>query len=198
MKKVLVLFSGGVESSALLVHYAKKDYLVFPLYVRFGYPWEEFELKSALRVLNFVKNRYPNVESLKIRKIKAVLRKFRKPKREKELEIPMRNLLLCTLGAKVGYGLGIYRLAHGSLGLYPFADSKRDYFDELEEVISKGLGVKFAIETPFYGMHKSEVLKLYGKEIPLELTLSCISPIGGKPCGECVKCKERKEALSFL
>ncbi|WP_461829378.1 7-cyano-7-deazaguanine synthase [Aquifex sp.] len=198
MEKVLVLFSGGVESSALLVHYAKKGFLAFPLYVRFGYPWEDYELRNALRVLNHLRSRYLNIRNIRIRKAKAVLKSFGRPKREKELEIPLRNLILCTVGAQLGYRLGIYRLAHGSLGLYPFPDSKRDYFDELEEVISKGLGRKFVIETPFYGMHKGDILRLYGKEIPLELTLSCISPVNGKPCGKCIKCKEREEALSSL
>ena len=198
MEKILVLFSGGVESTALLVHYARKNFRVFPLYVRFGYPWEDYELKSAVRVLNHLRSRYLNIKNIKIRKAKAVMKSFKKPKREEELEIPLRNLILCTVGAQVGYRLGIHRLAHGSLGLYPFPDSKRDYFDELEDVISKGLGVEFRIETPFYGMHKEEVLKRYGREIPLELTLSCISPVGGKPCEECIKCKERKEALSSL
>lgn len=198
MAEILVLFSGGVESTALLVHYVKRKFKTFPLYVKFGYPWEDYELKNAIKVLNNLRSRYPNIRNIKIRKIKGMLKGFGIPSREEELEIPMRNLLLCTVGAQVGYSLGIYRLAHGSLGLYPFPDSKRDYFDKLEEIISKGLGIRFVIETPFYGMHKEEVLRKYKNEIPLNLTLSCVSPIGGRPCGKCIKCKERKRALSLF
>ncbi len=198
MEKVLVLFSGGVESSALLVHYALQGYRVFPLYVRFGYLWENYEFKNALKVLNYLRRRHTNVKTLRIRRIRGVLKSFPRPISERDLEIPMRNLLLCVEGAKLGYRLGIYKLAHGSLGLYPFSDSKRDYFDKLEEVISAGLGVKIEIETPFYGLHKEDILGKYRKYIPLKLTLSCISPVKGKPCGRCIKCRERRDAFKEL
>ncbi len=198
MRKIIVLFSGGVESSALVVYYARRGFIVYPLYVRFGYPWEGYELRNAVIVLNTLRNEYRNIVRIRVRKIKGVLKDFKKPLSEKELEIPMRNLLLCTEAAKLGYRLGIFRVAHGSLGLYPFPDSKRDYFDSLQELIGTGLGVNFVIETPFYGMHKEEILRTYGRYIPLELTFSCISPVNGKPCGKCVKCKERTKALSSL
>jgi len=199
MRKIVVLFSGGVESSALLVHYLKRNYLVYPLYVKFGYPWEEEELSRAKEVYKFFRDRYRNLMLLGVRKLKATLKNFREaPRSEEELEIPMRNYILCTVGAIYGVSRGTYRCAIGSLGMYPFPDNRREFFEELSKVISQSLGKEFRIETPFMGMHKHEVLKFYGREIPLHLSLSCISPVNGKPCGKCVKCRERKDALSLL
>ena len=45
-------------------------------------------------------------------------------------------------------------------------------------------------------MHKSEVIRL-GVElgVPLELTLSCMNPQGGVHCGQCSKCRERRDAF---
>ena len=45
-------------------------------------------------------------------------------------------------------------------------------------------------------MHKSDVIAL-GVElgVPLELTLSCMNPQGGRHCGRCSKCRERRDAF---
>ncbi|AAC06979.1 7-cyano-7-deazaguanine synthase, partial [Aquifex aeolicus] len=110
----------------------------------------------------------------------------------------MRNFILCTAGALYGVPKGINTCAIGSLGMYPFEDNKKEFFEKLSETISMSLGKEFYIETPFMGMHKHEVIKRYGKFIPLELSLTCINPVNGEPCGKCIKCKEREEALSLL
>ncbi|GAB6065319.1 hypothetical protein JCM9492_04110 [Aquifex pyrophilus] len=199
MKKIVVLFSGGVESTALIVHYALKNYTVYPLYVKFGFPWENYEKEVAKKVLNILKGKFRGILNLKVDIANAPLKRFEKyPSSEGELEIPLRNLILCTRGAIYAFKKGIDRCAIGSLGIYPFPDNKRDYFDKLEELISSGLGKPFVIETPFFGMEKEEVIKRYGMYIPLSITLSCINPVNGKPCGKCIKCKEREEATKLL
>ncbi|WP_461831835.1 7-cyano-7-deazaguanine synthase [Aquifex sp.] len=199
MKKVVVLFSGGVESTALLVHYALRNYTVYPLYVRFGLPWEDYEKEVAKKVLNILRRRLGGILNLKVDIARAPLKRFKNfPSSEDELEIPLRNLILCTRGAIYAYKKGADRCAIGSLGIYPFPDNKREYFDKLEELISSGLGKSFFIETPFYGMEKDEVIKKYGRYIPLDITLSCINPVNGKPCGKCIKCREREEATKLL
>ncbi len=45
--KVVVLFSGGVESTCMLYMYLKEDWLVYPVYVKAGYPWESLELERT-------------------------------------------------------------------------------------------------------------------------------------------------------
>ncbi|RUM28650.1 MAG: queuosine biosynthesis protein [Aquifex sp.] len=198
-EKIVVLFSGGVESTALLIHYASKNNILYPLYVRFGYSWEDEELKRAKNVLFYLKKSVKNLRNLATVKVKSLSKRLKGfPSTEKELEIPMRNLLLCSQAAIYGYRKGIFRCAIGSLGMYPFPDNKREYFDKLEELISQGLNKTFTIETPFFGMKKEEIIRLYGNLMPLHLTFSCIKPIKGKPCGKCIKCREREEALRLL
>ena len=45
-------------------------------------------------------------------------------------------------------------------------------------------------------MHKHDVIRL-GVElgVPLELTLSCMNPKDGAHCGQCSKCRERRDAF---
>jgi 7-cyano-7-deazaguanine synthase len=46
-------------------------------------------------------------------------------------------------------------------------------------------------------MHKADVVRL-GAElgVPLELTLSCMNPRVGLHCGQCSKCRERRDAFA--
>ena len=50
--------------------------------------------------------------------------------------------------------------------------------------------------TPFSSMDKSDVIRLgVGLDVPLELTLSCMNPKEGAHCGQCSKCRERRDAF---
>ena len=66
----------------------------------------------------------------------------------------------------------------------------------MSRTLSLGLAHDVAIAAPFSGMHKSEVVRL-GLElgVPLELTLSCMNPVGSVHCGQCSKCRERRDAF---
>ena len=50
-----------------------------------------------------------------------------------------------------------------------------------------GLGRLVRIETPYRQMSKVAVIKR-GQDLPLELSFSCIAPVGKKHCGRCNKC----------
>ncbi|NPA32464.1 MAG: queuosine biosynthesis protein [Aquificae bacterium] len=195
-EKVVVLFSGGVESTALVVHYALSGFLVYPLYVSFGLPWEREERKRARSVIAHLKGRFRSVRALSL--VRSSFRprtRAHTPRSESELEIPLRNLSLCTQGALFALGKGIHRCAIGALGLYPFPDNRREFFALLERTIREGLGGDFSVEVPFLGMRKEEVIRRYLPFLPLGLTFSCVSPKEGGECGECIKCEERRSAL---
>ena len=83
----------------------------------------------------------------------------------------------------------------GSLGIYPFPDTERSYFDSLEELVERALRIRFRIETPFLGMEKAQVIREFRGSVPLGMTFSCIRPVRGVHCGSCAKCLERKEGF---
>jgi 7-cyano-7-deazaguanine synthase len=37
-----------------------------------------------------------------------------------------------------------------------------------------------------------------GRDVPLELTFSCLAPVAGRHCGRCNKCAERAAAFVHL
>ena len=71
------------------------------------------------------------------------------------------------------------------------------FFAAMARALSLGLGTPIAIEAPFSALHKSDVIRK-GLElgVPLELTLSCMQPEDGLHCGQCSKCRERRDAFA--
>ena len=66
----------------------------------------------------------------------------------------------------------------------------------MARTLSLGLAHEIAIDAPLVTMHKSDVIRL-GVElkVPFELTLSCMNPRHGLHCGQCSKCRERRDAF---
>jgi len=48
---------------------------------------------------------------------------------------------------------------------------------------------------PYLGLAKAEVMGR-GRDLPLGLTFSCLRPAGGRHCGACNKCAERRRAFA--
>ncbi|MDQ7038010.1 MAG: 7-cyano-7-deazaguanine synthase [Aquificota bacterium] len=195
MRKVLVLFSAGVESSCLLVHYLRKGFLVYPVYVRAGLPWEEVEREYALRFWTAVRGKHRNLFPVRTVFVKGGGTLRGVPLEDPQIEIPLRNMSLLVQTSLLAHSKGVDSIAVGSLGIYPFPDNSREYFDRLQDLISRGLRRDVRIETPFMGMEKWEVVRRFRDLVPFSLTFSCASPSGRNHCGICVKCRERKEGF---
>ncbi len=195
VRKIALLFSGGVESTCLLYLYLKEGWLVYPLYVKAGFYWEPFELEKAREIWHITKKKYKRLMPLRIVSIpRTETPKGRDTKRD--LFIPLRNINLVLATANYATTKGIRDIAIGSLGIYPFFDNNQEYFKSLEKLIG------IHIHTPFMGMEKHEVIAKFSKDVPLDKSFSCINPKRkGKeilPCGICAKCQEREEAFKFL
>jgi 7-cyano-7-deazaguanine synthase len=70
----------------------------------------------------------------------------------------------------------------------------------MAQALSLGLAHPLTIDAPFAGISKAEVISRGAAlGVPLQLTLSCMSPRGGVPasvhCGTCSKCRERHDAF---
>jgi 7-cyano-7-deazaguanine synthase len=108
--------------------------------------------------------------------------------------LPGRNPLLLIKPAVWCALHRVGRLALAPLASNPFPDARGDFFAAFERMIELATGWRLAIERPFAGLHKVEVMRL-GRAAPLELTFSCIAPDAGQHCGRCNKCHERKLAF---
>ncbi len=204
-RRVVVLASGGVDSAVLVADHSGRGEVVQPIYIRFGLAWERAEEEHLRRFLDslpancrarpLVALEFPvaDVYGEHWSVSGAAVPDESTP--DSAVYLPGRNLLLvakssvwCALN-----DFGVVSL--GTLKGNPFADSSREFFDGLASLAGLALDRPLAVETPFAGLTKMEVLER-GRHLPLELTFSCIDPQEGEHCGRCNKCAERRRAFA--
>ena len=108
--------------------------------------------------------------------------------------LPGRNVLLLTKAILWCHLHQVPAIALGSLGTNPFPDATPEFFRTLEACVNMAVEGKVEIRLPYGGMKKTEVMRR-GVGLPLELSFSCIAPVGERHCGRCNKCAERQAAF---
>lgn len=214
--KVLVLFSGGIDSTTCLAmavdKYGKDN--VTALSMSYGQKHTK-EIEAADKVAEYYGVEHIYLDLAKIFEYSdcSLLRHSDKeiPKEEysKQLEktdgtpvstyVPFRNGLFLSSAASIAVSKGcevIYYGAHSddaAGNAYP--DCSDEFNNAMNEAIYLGSGGQVKIEAPFVKMNKAAVVKKgLALKVPYELTWSCYE--GGKePCGKCGTCIDREKAF---
>jgi 7-cyano-7-deazaguanine synthase len=200
--RIAVLTSGGLDSSVLLAEEAKTAE-VCPIYVRCGLAWEDAERKALDSFLNALNS--PNV--MPVTTLSAPVRAMYgdhwsvgadgvpgADEPDTSVFLPGRNILLIGLAAVWCSTHNVFRIGIGSLGGNPFPDATPDFFQKFAAALTSGLNHVVEVKAAFRELHKSEVIRRF-KNLPLELTLTCMAPLDGQHCGQCNKCRERQVAF---
>ena len=197
---VTVLTSGGVESAALLAEALRRYERVYPLYIRKGFVWEREELISLRRLLAvFDREGLADLAILDV-PLRSLYRLHwslghqRAPgSREPDAAVylPGRNLLFLSLAGLFCSLRRIPTLWIGILKGNPFQDARPEFFRQMERSVTASLGSRLRMVTPFRKMTKGQVIQRWSG-LPWEKTFSCIRPVGGRHCGRCQKCGERR------
>jgi 7-cyano-7-deazaguanine synthase len=217
MKKVVVLWSGGIDSSYLVDYLANRNYEVIPVYV--AYPHlslkEEIKAISTMYLLRY-SNRYnvwiPITVKLdtsefldialtndKVRASRVTDKDFKETKFNEY--VPSRNIMFLSIASSVALQNDCTTLAIASHKeeLFPFPDSSRLFLDAFEHALDVGTNKQYwRVLTPFIeeGWYKWDVLKhAINDGFPVESTISCYTPINGKPCKTCRACEDRMTAF---
>jgi 7-cyano-7-deazaguanine synthase in queuosine biosynthesis len=192
-----LLYSGGVESAHLL---QTLDGRVQPVYVAYGFPWEDRERKAAREHVE----RVDSAEPLMVIDVEhddpSRLRRDADPSEKDFTYVHGRSSSLITNAAVELSATGVTEIYEGTLasGEETFPDSSREFYDAVERALSIGLDADVRVRTPLYGMTKPEVVaelvRLDGP-VGFDDTVSCVvAGAGDDPCGDCYKCEERREA----
>lgn len=209
-----VLVSGGVDSIVLLRETLKRHRVVQPLYVRAGMAWEQVERRALGRLLRLLRGPRPGKSRDGTAQSLRPLREIEVPMGDlladhwsrsgrggpgyddgdASVFIPGRNIALFSKAATFCALEGIPVLVSGILSANPFPDGSPRFLRAIERGLALGLGARFHIATPFRTLTKDQVVRM-GRDLPLHLTFSCISPRRGLHCGDCCKCKERIDAF---
>lgn len=202
MEKVAVLASGGLDSAVLLADIAL-DAEVYPIYIRAGLAWEDEERRAIENFIRALDN--PNVQPLVDLSISMQpfygdhwgMTGIDVPKpgdTDDAVFIPGRNIILVGLASVWCSTHDIGKIAIGSLGGNPFPDATPAFFENFGAALSEGLGHQVTVVAPYRGRKKIDLIR-ENQHLPLELTLTCMTPIREIHCGACQKCEERQDAF---
>ncbi len=200
---IAVLVSGGLDSSVLLAELARRHVRVHPIYVRTGMRWEREELRVLRRFVSALRS--PRVAPITVLRLPMndIARDHwsvtgRKPPGYRAAMtsnyILGRNLSLLAKAAIFCAQHRIGAIAMAPLEANPFPDARPEFFAAFARAVTLGTGLKLAIRTPYAGLSKADVIRR-GRNLRLELTVSCIRPRGLIHCGACTKCAERAEGF---
>lgn len=198
-----VLLSGGLDSCILLGKLIRDGRLVQPIYIRGGLTWEDAEWAA---VQEFVR-RVATDASSPVVTLQVPLGDLYgdhwsvtgrstpgADTPDEAVFLPGRNPLLLVKAAVWCQLRGIEELALAPLASNPFGDASDQFFDTFAAAMTCAMSRPLRIVRPFLTMHKRDVMRL-GRDLPLEATFSCISPVGLRHCGQCNKCAERRAAF---
>ena len=200
---VAVLFSGGLDSAILLAHLLAQEHHVVPLYVHSELHWQHEELRRAREFLRAVDARtLANLVVLRLPLSDLYDGHWSTTGREvprasepdDHVYLPGRNPLLLIKAHVWCHLHGITQLALGSLKSNPFADATDGFFAQFEAAMNVAVSGQVKFVRPLAALDKRQVMAL-GRQMPLELTFSCLAPAGGRHCGKCNKCAERQAAF---
>lgn len=175
--RVLVLLSGGVDSSTCVAFYKRNRFDVYGLFVDYGHPAVLAERRAA----------------------RALTRHYRVPLHEVVIQglppqehgyVPGRNALLVT--AALSSGLlpsGLIALGIHAGTNYP--DCSTRFITACQAVADVYSDGTIHIAAPFIEWTKGEIL-LFAKKarVPLRRTYSCERG-RVRPCGRCLSCQDR-------
>jgi 7-cyano-7-deazaguanine synthase len=199
-----VLISGGLDSAILLGEALGTATAVYPLYVRNGLSWEAAELQhlcryleavhvSALRPLTIlempVADLYGDHWSVTGRGVPGA------ETPDDAVFLPGRNVLLLSKAILWCHLHGVPAVALAPLESNPFPDATPAFFAAFQDVVNQAVGGSVRVLRPYLGLGKTEVMRR-GRHLPLGRTFSCIRPAGGRHCGTCNKCAERRRAFA--
>jgi 7-cyano-7-deazaguanine synthase len=202
--RLVILASGGLDSSVMLATSARNGKSVYPVYVRAGLTWEMAEVAVLKRFIG--KLRIKNIEPLTVLRLPMgdvagdhwSMTGRKVPGYKAAISsnyILGRNLSLLAKTAIFCAHARIGEIAMAPLESNPFPDARPEFFRAFARAVEFGVGIKLKITTPFAGMTKAEVVKR-GAGLPLGLTVSCARPQGIVHCGACTKCAERVEGFA--
>lgn len=213
-EKALVLFSGGLDSTACLLWALGKFSEVTAMYIDYGQKNKiERESFEGITSILVVKKVYISIDGLFQQFTKDAMTSStklgeyvgRKEKREVPTSfVPGRNHLFLTLAAMKAYELGIKNIVIG------ISQTGRDFYPDNRDLFAKSVNVSlniamdtdFTVHTKVMFNKKEETIKeilsygIVGEKI-LGMTYTCYT--GKKEsCGKCGSCKARLEAFNNL
>jgi 7-cyano-7-deazaguanine synthase len=174
----LVLFSGGMDSTACIQYYLNQGFHVEGIFIDYGQVARKKEFYSANNIASYYG-------------IELEYHEFTTSQMFFQGEIKGRNAFL------VFATLLSYPEFHGilSLGIHSgvtYYDCSEPFVKEMNRILDGYTGGQIILDTPFLKWDK-KMIYIYCKDnnVPIHMTYSCENG-GDEPCGTCRSCLDRR------
>ncbi len=175
-EKILLLFSGGYDSTVLLYMALELGYEIHLLLINYGQVHIE-ELGCAHRIINYLKADAP-VFITELTLDTGVKAKLTQEEGEvqypgvSEWHVPSRNLMFISLAAGIAESKGISQIWYGANyedREHQFPDCYQEWVYKVNQLLEINGSVKITVAAPLLGMSK-ELIKGLGKWLGIDET----------------------------
>ena len=206
--KVLVVFSGGQDSTTCLF-WAKREFKeVFAVSYRYGQK-HEHEVELARKIaekagVSFEVMDIPLVGQLGHNSLTDTTMVMDQEVPEKGLPntfVPGRNMFFLSIAAVYARERGIRHLVTGvsQTDYSGYPDCRDAFVKSLNVTLNLAMDYQFVLHTPLMWIDKAQTWELADQLGVLDLvrneTLTCYNGIQGDGCGHCPSCKLRNDGL---
>lgn len=191
MEKIVVLLSGGIDSSVATAYMKSKQLRVFPLFINHQQGPLYAERKAARTIASELGVKGPLEVELDLMTLKKQSKEWLKF----NIGTPGRNMVFISLAVMYSGIIGADGIALATAYGSTYPDTSFAFLEAIQRIGEFVLDRNIKVFSPF--KHEkwthSDVIK-HGTDlnVPLEKTWSCFLPNRDVQCGVCDKCKDRK------
>jgi 7-cyano-7-deazaguanine synthase len=209
-RKVVLLASGGIDSSSLCFFLKKHSFKLKLITFDYESKHNEAEYNALIRICNFGHIDIPPRISLSFINrlfVSTLLKSGRDTPRGhyedvsmKQTVVPGRNSIMLSIAAGYAQSLKYSYVAYanhaGDHYIYP--DTRPDFVDAMNTAISLSSEGSVSLLAPFTYLTKADIVQIGAESgTPLELTWSCYEGRWPFSCGHCGSCVERHWAFGM-
>lgn len=178
LASILLLISGGIDSTALIDFYLRKNAKFTCLHFQYGQPSGKSEGIAVDRITKYYK--------VDVRIINLEPRTAQRGD-----EFLCRNGLFVLTSASLVKAPA--QIAIGTHTGSRYYDCTPSFLTDCQRLLDGYFGGTVGVVAPFINLTKPDIIKYCNeREVPLQLTYSCVRQ-DEPPCGECASCKDRKK-----
>lgn len=205
-KQIILLLSGGIDSTTLLAKLTIDDYEVVALSFNYGQKHiiELSYAKKNAQKYGVKKHQIIKLDNTIFESSALVNREMsigtyeadRLPRGQVNTYVPFRNLLFISTALSLAETMNINEvyLAFNSDDNANYWDCGTDFIETMNTIAT--LNSSIQIKTPFINLSKTEVVKLAQQlNVNLTDTITCYQPNERIECGNCLSCLTKQKAL---
>jgi 7-cyano-7-deazaguanine synthase len=191
LEKIILPFSGGIDSSVAAAFLKSKSCEVFPLFFNHHQGPLAAERRAAINLACKLDIQKPLEIEVNLDKLKSLNSEWLRL----NIGTPARNMIFLSIATMYAGITGANAIALATAYGSTFPDTSYAFLESVEKVSRHALDRPIRVFSPFKEQKwtSSDVVRQGTKlGVPLHQTWSCFLP-RDMQCGKCIKCIDRKE-----